>query len=115
MKKWTHWLFEKNSENRTRLIGDSKSLIQLNRVLGNVEAFEAFDSDGVSLKKAIELTEDLDQIFANALRSSLKYLEDANGLIHRIDDFNADCRENLKSIMTLARHMDLKDRFKDEY
>jgi hypothetical protein len=43
LKKWTHWLFEKNDQNRTRLIGSSSDLTDLNTILGNKDALLAFD------------------------------------------------------------------------
>lgn len=65
LKKWTHWLFEKNDQNRTRLIGDSSNLSDLNAILGNKAALEAFDTKGYTLERAGELTGELDTIFKN--------------------------------------------------
>ena len=58
LKKLTFWLFERNSENRTRLIGDSFHLDKLDKILGNSKAFKAFDKDGITLDKAVKMVDE---------------------------------------------------------
>jgi len=54
LKKWTHWIFEKNANHTTRLIGDSHNLNMLNKVLENPEAYKGFDRGEQSLNQAYE-------------------------------------------------------------
>lgn len=115
LKKWTSWLFEKNNQNKTRLIGDSSHLNKLNKVLGNVKALNAFER-GESLDKSFELTEETDKIFANSIRKSLEYLEQANSLTHKLNEFLPSCKEDLSSIRKLARNLEIiKERSDDEF
>ena len=116
LKKWTHWLFEKNQENRPRLIGDSRHLNMLNKIIGNPQAFKAFDEDGLNIYRAYELTDDINDIFSNAIKKSLTYLEQANGLVHKINEMNPSSIDNLKSIGKLARNIIIiKERTDDEF
>src|SRR5690606_26572387 len=101
LKKWTHWLFEKNSENRTRLIGDSESLTTLNRVLGNETARIAFEK-GASLDSADELTGELDSQFLNFINGALKQLENADRLVTRVSTSYDDVIVQLREVRVLA-------------
>lgn len=102
LKKWVHWLFEKNDQNKTRLIGDSESLTVLNRVIGNPIALKAFDQDGVSLEAARELTGELDQQFLNSIHSALNSLEQADRLVIKVNVQEGEVYDYLKMIRTLA-------------
>ncbi|AFL83591.1 hypothetical protein Belba_0948 [Belliella baltica DSM 15883] len=102
LKKWIHWLFEKNDQNRTRLIGDSESLTVLNRVIGHPVAFKAFDQEGVSLEVARELTGELDQQFMNSIHSALNALEHADRLVIKVTITEAEVIEYVKNIRSLA-------------
>ena len=77
LRKFTMWLFERDDEGQTRL-GDSRNLKNLNAVLGNEGAQEAFLA-GKSLDDALRLTEQPGQIFRGALinaRSALRLARD---------------------------------------
>lgn len=102
LKKWTHWLFEKNDQNRTRLIGDSESLTVLNRVIANAVALRAFDEEGVSLEVARELTGELDQQFINSIHSALNALEHADRLVIKVNVSEGEVIDYLKMIRSLA-------------
>ena len=102
LKKWTKWLFEKNAQFKTRLIGDSESLTALNVVLGHPEAFEAFDKNGVSLDAARELTGELDNQFIDAIRRSLEFLQNADRMVTKVNSSFDIAIESLKEIRLTA-------------
>lgn len=101
LKKWVHWLFEKNSENRTRLIGDSDSLTALNRVLGNETARVAFEN-GLSLDVADELTGENDSQFINFINSALQSLENADRIVTKVTATYGNVEVQLKEIRAIA-------------
>jgi hypothetical protein len=102
LNKWTHWLFEKNDQNKTRLIGDSYDLNSLNAILGNPEATEAFDNKGYSLEKAKELTGELDSQFQTYIKKGVESLEFADRLVTRVNIFYSEVEEDLRNIRSLA-------------
>jgi hypothetical protein len=118
LKKWTHWLFEKNSQNKTRLIGDSHDLTALNAILGNEEAKIAFDR-GATLQQAIELTGELNSQFITAIKSSLQTLETADRMVLKVatnlDEVFDDLKEiksiTNKIVRTMQQKEDESDRF----
>lgn len=115
LKKWTKWLFEKNEQNRTRLIGTSSDLSKLNKIIGNEIAFNAWDEKGYDLEKAYELTEDLSEIFSTAIKNSIEFLEQADSIVHRIKDFYIELDEDLSSIRKLTvKIKNSKDTAEDE-
>ncbi len=102
LNKWTHWLFEKNDQNKTRLIGDSEDLGSLNAILGDPEALKAFDINGFSLEKAKELTGVLDDQFHSYIKKSVESLEQADRLVTRVKTFNSSIQDDLKNVRALA-------------
>lgn len=102
LKTWTKWFFEKNEQNKTRLIGNSDSLTKLNKILGKEVAKIAFEEKGFDLEKAYELTEDLNVLFRESIQNSLYYLEQADGIVHRVTEFYIDVEEDLSSIRKLT-------------
>ena len=102
LTKWTHWLFEKNDQNKTRLIGDSYDLNSLNAILGNPEATEAFDKKGYTLEKAKELTGELDSQFQAYIKKSVESLEFADRLVTRVKVFYSEVEDDLKNVRALA-------------
>ena len=101
LKQWTHWFFEKNSQNKTRLIGDSSHLNKLNKIMENEKAFQAF-TEGQSIEDAFELTKNIDNFFSNSLNKSLEYLEQANNLIYKVNEPETSI-DTLKNISKLTR------------
>ncbi len=115
LKTWAHWLFEKNDQNHTRLLGTSGDLTKLNKIIGNEVALDAFANKGVDLERAYELTEDLSEIFRDAIKRSLSYLEQADNVVHRINDFYVEMEEDLTSIRRLTvKIKNAKDTLEDE-
>jgi hypothetical protein len=106
LRKWTKWLFEKNDQNKTRLIGDSEQLTMLNNVLGNKEALEAFDVKGLDIYRANELTGDIDIKFQNAIKKSTQYLETADSLVHKVREFYPDVNDDLSMLRKLAKKIE---------
>ena len=102
LNKWTHWLFEKNDQNKTRLIGDSYDLNSLNAILGNPDAKEAFDTKGYTLEKAKELTGELDNQFQAYIKKSVESLEFADRLVTKIKVFYTEVEDDLKNVRYLA-------------
>jgi hypothetical protein len=102
LKKWTHWLFEKNDQNRTRLIGNSSDLSDLNAILGHKEALEAFDQKGYSLERANELTGEIDNVFMSFVRNAFVNLEKADNVIIRVKNFYPDLEDDLRKIKLLS-------------
>lgn len=102
LSKWTHWLFEKNDQNKTRLIGNSSDLSDLNAILGNENALKAFDEKGYSLERAKELTGELDEVFRNYVLNSLQSLEKADSLVVKVRDYYLELEEDLRQIKLIS-------------
>lgn len=102
LEEWTIWLFKKDSQHKTRLIGDSKHLGMLNEVLGNEEAKVAFMQDKLELSRAYELTENLGVVFQHAIQNSLRYLEQADTIVHKLNQFYSNLEDDLKTIRNLT-------------
>ena len=102
LSKWTHWLFEKNDQNKTRLIGNSSDLSDLNAILGNENALKAFDEKGYSLERAKELTGELDEVFRNHVLNSLQSLEKADSLVVKVREYYLELEEDLRQIKLIS-------------
>lgn len=103
LKELTAWIFEKNSENKTRL-GESRNLGDLNSVIGEKRALAAFRA-GMPLKQAVILTEKPAEIFRSALIESQSRLETARDYIHNVDGLSQSDSERLLEIQKLARSL----------
>lgn len=102
IKKWTHWLYEKNDQNKTRLIGNSSDLSDLNAILGNERALNAFDEKGYSLHQAKELTGELDDVFKQFVQNAVHNLEKADNMSVKVQHFYDDLESDFKSIKLLS-------------
>lgn len=102
LSKWTHWLFEKNDQNKTRLIGNSSDLSDLNAILGSEQALKAFDEKGYSLERAKELTGELDEVFRNHVVFSLQSLEKADSLVVKVKEYYLELEEDLRQIKLIS-------------
>ena len=101
LENWTRWLFEKNREGKTRLIGDSESLSALNQVLGNDAARAAFVS-GRSLEESLDLTDEINTQFLRLILNSLNQLEQADRIVTRASVGYDEVLSSLREIRTLA-------------
>lgn len=102
IREWTHWFFEKNAQNQTRLKGTSGDLTKLNKIIGNEKAFEVF-REGSSLIKAYQLTDDLNNLYYSSVKSAIENLEQADNIVHRLNSFYVDATDDLTGIIKLAR------------
>jgi len=102
----TRWMFEKNSENNTR-IGESRNLSKLNKVLDSSypKAFEAFKNENKTLDEAVRLTDHPLNVFQSHLNDSLKAIETARNFSHEVEKPNLTHIDTLKSIFTIAREL----------
>ena len=55
LEELTRWFFEKNDQNKARVLGDSKHLSMLDKVLGNDEAKEYFRTGSGSIFDAFQI------------------------------------------------------------
>lgn len=96
------WMFEKNSENQTR-IGESRNLNRLNKILDPrySKALEAFKS-GTSLSAAADLTDEADEIVSKKISESLEAIKIAWSYFPSIKNFGAIDQEQLKDINRTA-------------
>lgn len=106
LEKWTHWLFEKNDQNKTRLIGNSSDLNDLNAILGNPGALDAFDNKGYTLERAKELTGEFDKVFMDFVINASRNLENADGMVIRVKNFYHDLDDDLKKIRLLINRIE---------
>lgn len=95
--------FEKNDQNKSRLLGNSHDLNALNKVLQNKEATKAFFHDRVPLARALELAGEKDERFEESINTALRGLEDANGLVHKVRNFYPTWQDDLKTIQLLVK------------
>lgn len=102
LKKWTKWFFEKGQENKTRLIGDSYTLSNLNKVMEFPEALEKFEN-GMSLENALYFTNKQDEVFIQLVRQANKNLEEADDLVIHIDSNFSASIDMMKTIIDIAR------------
>ena len=91
-----HWLFEKNSENFTR-VGESRNIVMLNKIVGNEIALKSF-KNGASLRDAYLLTSTSSDILRNSIKDSLQYLQKANEVLPLVEDVEPNLIDDLKSI-----------------
>lgn len=101
LKELTHWFFEKNDQNKTRLKGKSADLYKLNSILGNDVAKQAFE-EGRDLERSFELTEDINTIFLQNIQSALYSLEQADSVIHKLNDIYSSLEDDLVQIRKLT-------------
>jgi hypothetical protein len=104
LKELIHWFFEKNSQNRSRVLGNNEDLTKLNQVLGDEDATNKF-FNGSSLDEAIDSLEFSEDRFTRELSHSLRNLENANSFIHKLDEHNGQDIDTLKDIVKLCRIM----------
>ena len=97
----THWLFEKNSENFTR-VGESRNIVILNKVVGNEMALKAF-RNGLSLADAYLLTSAKEDLLQNSIKDSLRSLQKANELLPLVEDVEPTLVDDLRSISRYAK------------
>ena len=75
LKELVFWMFEKNSENQTR-VGESRNITRLNRILDPKysKALEMFKA-GETLSRAAELTDEADEIVKKKISDALDAIQ----------------------------------------
>lgn len=103
LKELSKWMFEKNSEGYTRL-GESRNLKLLSKIVDphNKKALVAF-RNGKSLKDAVLLTDEPQQIFQSSVSESLSKLQTSRDYMHLIDKPERSDMETLREITQLSR------------
>ncbi len=101
LRELIFWFFQKNDQNKTRVKGKSSDLNKLNAILGSNMALSAF-REGRDLNHAYELTEDVDSIFVVNIQKSLSSLEQADSLVHKVNEFYSSLDEDLIQIRKLT-------------
>lgn len=96
------WMFEKNSENQTR-IGESRNLSRLNKILDPQygQALEAFKS-GASLSMAADLTDEADEIVSKKIWESLEAIKVAWSYFPQIKEYDLINKDYLREINKTA-------------
>lgn len=102
---WAEWLFQRDKEGRTRIIGDSYDLTALNNILGHEEAKVAFMDSGYSLERALELTNPFDSQFVNYIRKATESLEKADRIVLKVLTFSETTKDDLKDLQSSAKRI----------
>lgn len=106
LKELTKWFFEKNEQNKSRIIGDSKHLSMLDTVLSNAEATEYFQKGSGSILDAHQIVSVTADSFSQEIEMSLSGLKRAQNIIHKVDKPHDTIKTKLKEISQLARNME---------
>lgn len=94
------WLYERNSENRTR-VGESRNISVLNVIVKVADALTAF-RNGKSLEDASLLTSIPDDIIKNSIERALAYLKQTQTNIHLLSGENG-LRDDLREINQIVK------------
>ncbi|MDO6720913.1 hypothetical protein Q4575_15980 [Psychrosphaera sp. 1_MG-2023] len=107
LQELTKWFFEKNDQNKTRIIGDSKHLSMLDKVLGNEEAKEYFRTGSGSIFDAYQIVSVSSDSFNHEVEMALTGLKRAQNIIHKVEKHvnSETIKIKLKEIFTLAKNM----------
>lgn len=110
-----HLFFEKNDQNRSRVLGNSEDLTKLNEVLGDENATKKL-FDGESLNEAFSSLEESKDSFRGELYEALHSLKTAQSYVHKID-YDESLIDNLKEIVDVCKNLkkSIEDRQKDEW
>ena len=100
LRKIVHWWF-KETEGKSRVLGDSEGLKLLNAVIGKDIALAAFEK-GATIYEAYELTDDIDLQFEKKIKDSLKFIEQADALSNRVKIFYSELTDDLKNLRRIA-------------
>ena len=103
LKDLTAWLFEKNTEGKTRL-GESRNLKDLNKVVGSEKALESF-KEGYTLADAALYTDAADEAFHAFLLEAKKKLKEARDQQHLMKIKKVKDKEILEEILSMTKNM----------
>lgn len=105
LKKLTHWFFEKNENQKTRLKGDSSHLGMLDKVISDPESFEYFSTGSGSITEAYNICTVTADSYNQDIEIALSALKRSNGIIHNVEEHHAAVEVKLKEIFNLAKNM----------
>jgi hypothetical protein len=107
LEELTKWFFEKNDQNKTRIIGDSNHLSMLDKILSNEEAKEYFRTGSGSILDAYQIVSVSSDSFNSEIEMALSGLKRAQNIIHKVERHtNSDAvKTKLKEIFQLAKNM----------
>ncbi len=96
LKDITHWLYEKNAENQTR-VGESRNIRLLNAVVSNDLALKSFRT-GKSLEDASRLTSVVEDNFTELIKVAHDNIRDAIQYIALLKDISGTDIDKLKDM-----------------
>ncbi len=96
LKEITHWLYEKNAENRTR-VGESRNIRLLNAVVSNDIALKNF-REGKSLEDASRLTSVVEDNFTELIKVAYDNIRDAFQYIALLKEVKESDMDKLKEM-----------------
>lgn len=105
LRKVTKWFFEKDQQGNTPL-GESRNIKQLNAVVANNRALEAFEGKA-RLDEAYLLTGEPMDAFRTLLDEARVKLQAAQNQLHLVREFEESDLDILKEIASLVRGMNL--------
>lgn len=100
----SHWLFDRDENNRTRL-GENRNIRLLNQVVNHDKALDAFRND-TSIKEAFLLTSVPDEIFTKSILSAYKSLKNADDVKDNINSrITEETFKNIESIEEMVKQL----------
>ncbi len=117
LEEITKWFFEKNQQNKSRVIGDSKNLTMLDKVIGDSVAFEYFKNGSSSLTEAFNIISLNADDFFSEIDSSLLAIKRANNMIHNIETNLESVCIKLKEISRISKGLNsiIESRREDDW
>lgn len=102
LRELTKWLFEKNSENFSR-VNENRDFPLLNAIVVHEKALDLFRKGEKNLKEAAELTSLTDNAFSDYLSKSYNYLIEAQRVLALIESSNDSDIEKIIQISRASR------------
>jgi hypothetical protein len=110
LENLTKWLFEKNSQNKTR-VGDNRNIRVLNAIVGNERALNAF-SNGKTLEEAKNLTSLPSEIMKGSITDALEKVKVAWQILPEVKKTDEGDTVIIKDILEYLRllHKGIRDK-----
>ena len=101
LNELTHWVYEKNDSNKTRL-GESRNISKLNNIVNNEKALAAFRG-GRTIDEAEIFTRSSEDAFRLAYQNAKTKVEDSRNLAHLVDNPTETDIDVVSEISRIAR------------